>query len=428
MTSHVTIIGSGIAAVAAAIAASSSGAKVTVIGGRAGATALYSGAWDIAADPTRYPGKPWEEMTPPQTSLQELGRRGPTHPYNLISRNEKVPDLATFLNQAIRQVERELAYRLHGSLEKNFLIPSPLGTVKATAFVGPTHDGNILEMRGARLLIIGIRELPFPSRLMGTLLKEQITRQPTPFCSDIKIREISMKRLSGGTGLMELALKLDEEGLSDRLHESLLEEAEKFRATHILLPPVIGVRRTQHIFSKLKETKNVVWFESLGIPPSIPGLRLHHHIEAYLKNGGVNFIEGEGVRAAAKNRRVVSLTCEKGSGITEEIPVDRLILATGKFIGGGLSGPPLKESLLNLPLLPPSPSLEPHFFGNHKLFATGLRVGPLLQPVDSSGRLAYENLWAAGSIIGGYQPITEGCGMGVALGTGTLSGRLATDA
>ena len=217
MTTHVTIIGSGIAAVSAAIAANASGAKVTVIGGRAGATALYSGAWDIAADPTSYPGKPWQETLSPLASLQELRKRRPNHPYNLIGQNEKVADVATFLSGAAKQVEREISYRLHGSLEKNFLIPSPLGTVKRTTFVGPTHDGNILDMRAARLLIIGIEGLPFPSQLLGTLLKDQLAKQPTPFCSDIKVQEISIKPLSGGTSFMELALRLDEENVADRL-------------------------------------------------------------------------------------------------------------------------------------------------------------------------------------------------------------------
>ncbi|MBI2082714.1 MAG: anaerobic glycerol-3-phosphate dehydrogenase subunit B [Deltaproteobacteria bacterium] len=427
MTTHVAIIGSGIAAISAAIEVVSQGATVTVIGGRPGATALHSGAWDIASDPTRYPHQPWNEILSPLHSLEELKKRQPNHLYHLIAQNGQIPNLASFLVQTLKRLEKELSYPLHGSLEKNFLIPTPLGTVKTTAFVGPTQGGNLLEMQGGRLLIIGIKGLSFPAQQLAATLKDQTTRQPNPYCSDIMVREISIKHLPTTTS-MELAMKLDEDPLIDSFHETLLRETEQAQATHVLLPPVIGLQRTSHIFSRLRESKEIVWFESLAIPPSIPGLRLHHRLEAFLKNGKVHFIEAEVSQTRTEKRRVLAVKTRNAQGQEEELLIDRLVLATGKFIGGGLNPSPLRESLFDLPVPSPSPLLAPHFFGDHRLLSAGLRVGPLLQPVDEKGRLAYENLWAAGSVIGGYQATTEGCGMGVAVATGTLAGRLAVHA
>ena len=65
------------------------------------------------------------------------------------------------------------------------------------------------------------------------------------------------------------------------------------------------------------------------------------------------------------------------------------------------------------------------FFSDHPLFSVGVRTNANLQPVGERGQVLCENLWAAGSLIGGYNPATEHCGMGVAAGTGTLSGRMA---
>ena len=48
---------------------------------------------------------------------------------------------------------------------------------------------------------------------------------------------------------------------------------------------------------------------------------------------------------------------------------------------------------------------------------TGLRVNTPLQPLDAAGEPALENVYVAGQLLAGFNPITDGCAEGIALAT-----------
>ncbi len=434
MRPRVTIIGSGIAAVATACEAIRSGAEVTVIRGRPGSTALSSGAWDIAGDPLRFAGTPWQEVRSPRESLQELIRRLPHHPYRLLSLHDQVGDLPSFLSGAVNRIARALDLPLHGEIGRPFLALTPLGTVKVTAYTLPTHGaGNLLEMQGARLMVVGIQGLPsHPAALIASLLKKN--RHRSPSLSEITATQIAPERIPKTLSPVQVAHSFDEDEAIDSLHKVLVQQAEKVRPTHVALPPVMGIRQSAHILSRLRETTGIHWFETLGLPPSIPGIRLQESLDRYFRLTELR--EGTVTSARMERKRVVALHIRDDEGRDEEFPVDRVVLATGKFLGGGIAPGTFREKIFNLPIFhngneigarPVGPVVSRHYLDPHPLQSMGLRVNPHLQPVDDRGHLLLENLWAAGSILGGYDAAREGCGVGVAVGTGTLAGRLASE-
>ncbi len=246
MTAHVTIVGSGIASIAAAIEAKEGGAQVTIVRGRPGASALSSGAWDIADD------------------LKEIMRGRPSHPYSLLSQNEASRNLSDFLERSIERVSNRLGLRLRGSTSGNMLVLNPLGGLKATGFVPQTHAaGNFLEMQGARLLILGFRGLPsFATTQIADFLRELLQKKGSPSLSKVSSGEISLKGLSSLLSPIDLAARLDDDEMIESLHQTLIHEAENHRATHIALAPVIGIQKTTHIFSRLTEATKLHWFET----------------------------------------------------------------------------------------------------------------------------------------------------------------------
>ncbi len=145
-------------------------------------------------------------------------------------------------------------------------------------------------------------------------------------------------------------------------------------------------------------------------------------------------IPGEAVGAQVKGSRVEAVRI-RSQDREEDLPVDRLILATGRYLGGGIvREKSFREPILNLPLFAEGRPVGETFVGklvsdkygaDHPLFSVGVRVSQNLQPVSDRGKVLYENLWAAGSLIGDYNPATQHCGMGVAVGTGTVAGRMA---
>ena len=434
--SDVTVIGSGIAALAAALEAKSHGSQVTVIRGRPGATALSSGAWDVAGAPTRHARMKWKEHPSPADNLLELVHRTPHHPYAVLSKNDLCRDLPNSISRAMDQISERLSLKLRGSLGQNFFALHPLGGVKATAFVQPSQcRGNLLEMSGARLLVVGLRGLPyFSAPEIAKLLRQIHDHQGHPYLAQITTTELTLKGLPESLSAFEIAKHFDDEALIEALYPLLLQEAEKGRATHIALPPVMGLQKAEHILSRLTEASKLTWFETLGTPPSVPGLRLQQALERALGKSGFQVVAGEAVEAITDQKKVREIKIRTPEGLQTH-PVDHLILTTGRYLGGGIiKEKTFRETLLNLPLFAegrPLPQEEKIFTGkflsekfldNHELFSIGVRTNQDLQPVGERGNLLYENVWAAGSLLGGYNSATQHCGMGVAVLTGTIAG------
>ncbi len=430
---RLTIVGSGIAAISAAIESAEKGAQVTIVRGRPGATALSSGAWDIAGCPTRHPGLKWREVPTPAENTLEIVRRRPQHPYALLAQTDE--GVVALLEKAIQRLNHPFDFKLRGDLGKNYAVLNPLGGVKFTAFVDSSHaGGNLLEMREARLLILGIRGLPtfFPQG-MALFLKELHERQGFPHLASIDSSEITLPLPLSSP--IAAAKQLDTDESMESLYKILMKEAERFHPTHVALPPVIGIQKTDLLLSRLREVSGIAWFETLGLPPSVPGLRLQNQIDRLLARFPGEVINGEVVGAVKKGKKVVSIQIQNNEK-KEESAVDRLLLATGRYIGGGVvKEKSFREPILDLPLFSEGTQvseifvgklLKDHFLDPHPLFSVGTRTNPFLQPVGERGEVLYENVWVAGSLIGGYNPATDHCGMGVAIGTGTLAGRMAS--
>jgi glycerol-3-phosphate dehydrogenase subunit B len=102
-----------------------------------------------------------------------------------------------------------------------------------------------------------------------------------------------------------------------------------------------------------------------------------------------------------------------------------LVLATGGIAGGGLIGTAdgaLVEPLLGLPVEAPPMgewlAADPFDPAGHPLEAAGIRTDDRLRPVDARGRVAFENVAVAGSMLAGQHYLTERCGDGVAVASG----------
>ncbi|NQU07758.1 MAG: hypothetical protein HQ583_04285 [Candidatus Abyssubacteria bacterium] len=111
------------------------------------------------------------------------------------------------------------------------------------------------------------------------------------------------------------------------------------------------------------------------------------------------------------------------------------VVASGKFSSGGLvADDSPKEPLFKLPLFLDGECVDGKFVQNlldwkvlrrQPLLSCGIRLNASLRPLDTFGEPAYENLYAAGSIIGEYDCVADKCGFGVAILTGYLAGEKA---
>ena len=118
------------------------------------------------------------------------------------------------------------------------------------------------------------------------------------------------------------------------------------------------------------------------------------------------------------------------------IDADRFVLATGSFIGGGIieEEETFKEPLMNLPLFDENDrevnnvfirrmlSSEAIPIKGHPVFSVGVKVNKNMQPVSDKEQLIYNNLFACGNILSGFNHTSGGCRHGVAITTGYVAG------
>ncbi|MBT8369666.1 MAG: glycerol-3-phosphate dehydrogenase subunit GlpB, partial [Deltaproteobacteria bacterium] len=188
------------------------------------------------------------------------------------------------------------------------------------------------------------------------------------------------------------------------------------------LPAILGLYRTQEVVSDLEELIGASVFEIPSIPPSVPGLRLKEAFERGLRAKGVQYFS---------QNRVLEVRPKADGGF--ELDIGRMeaehsvqsrgiILASGRFIGGGLHADRkrIKETLFDLPVYQPVSRGEWHrrdFLDaqGHLVNQAGLEIDDSFRPLKSSGQPAFHTLFAAGSILAHNDWKRIKCGAGVAI-------------
>jgi glycerol-3-phosphate dehydrogenase subunit B len=106
------------------------------------------------------------------------------------------------------------------------------------------------------------------------------------------------------------------------------------------------------------------------------------------------------------------------------IKADAVLLATGRFLGGGLQSDhtTVTEPIFDLPVFQPENRelwhgdrlFEP---GGHAVNQAGLETDTMMRPLDKSGQPAFENLFAAGIILAHQDWTRMKCGSGLSVAT-----------
>jgi glycerol-3-phosphate dehydrogenase subunit B len=231
---------------------------------------------------------------------------------------------------------------------------------------------------------------------------------------------------------VEIARHLDHNDGLEKVEQELKEHAERIGATHIALPPILGLRNAVENQTRLKEVLGVHVFELLGFPPSVPGLRLQMALEELFQRAGGKLLVGHEATSYRKQNDIVEYVTAQAPRRIIKIEAKAFILASGKFIGGGLSGDEngIRETTFGLMTVTGSyhsaedimPSKATNLLSitpeGQPIYSTGLSVDPHFRPIQEDGVEWATNLYAAGSVLAGYNYAVEKSGLGVALTSG----------
>ena len=155
-------------------------------------------------------------------------------------------------------------------------------------------------------------------------------------------------------------------------------------------------------------------------------------LEMTAEKQGIHFIHGAATSGRIGRSGVETVTV-KQNGKDLELRPKTAVLCSGRFLSGGLKrdGGTI-EQIFRLPVETGGEWLEDAFVANylgdtptddHPLFRSGIAFDRSLRPMVKGRQIAAPNLFAAGSILSGYDPAKDGTGMGVSILTGYLAGQ-----
>lgn len=436
---EVVVIGGGLAGLCAAIAAAERGLKVAVVRRGLGTTAMTSGALDFPARLTALYG---DLFDPDQTVVDDA--------------------YAEF-----RQWMAEAGVDLEGRPGETLRLMDVSGNIRESNVAPPGIAEGRLDRwpargSGRRLLLLGISGYaPFRPEWVGRCAVAEGLLDP----DQVVTAQVVVPGSVGGEANLpaaRIAQALEQPEAAQRFAAVVVAETVKAGASCVALPPVLGLdpagRVCQTIAAALtelslpEEAGAARAFELLSTPPSVPGQRLQRALDTAARSAGVELVSGAvtGWVAATDEvsggRRITGLRVESG-GRVSGLQASEFVLAGGRFVGGGLDGAGgmLREPIFNLTVWVPAPAGWPdgpvpagrrlahdlvweRFRARHPVFEAGVAVAGDLRPLDAGRQVALANLRAAGSIIGGYNHLTDGMGSGVAVVTGIEAGRLAAEA
>jgi glycerol-3-phosphate dehydrogenase subunit B len=356
--------------------------------------------------------------------LGELNRVNPAHPYSRLGKESILSALARFQDLTL---SNGLPYE--GEFDASVMIPTALGTYHPSCLVPETMKNGVLSLPG-RVLLLGFEGLKdFSAGLAAENLNLlQVQGKIAPSFRGETLAGLGLR--GKALNSLNLAGAFDEADFRDRFArqvQPLLKGGEKLG-----MPAVLGFRSSQQAWTDLQKMLGTDIFETPLPPPSIPGLRLYNLMRARLQEKGVRVIIGlSALRPISDKGEIQGIAL----GESRKSPVYRAsayVLATGKFVGGGLDAQRNRicETLFDLPVEYPQNRKE--WFTRQLLTSVGqpfnsfgVEVNENLQPADLGGKVIYQNLYAAGGILAHADSMAEKSGGGVAIASGYFAGQLA---
>lgn len=408
---ELAVVGSGLAGLSAALFAAERGLS-TVLVGRTGEIIFATGLLDLLAVHPIGAGRAWMD---PFAALAALRRDSPRHPYG------RIPD------ESIRAAFEALLGTLAagglpytGHERRNSVLPTLAGTVKIT-FRAPLTmwaGAEALERREPVLLV----DIPglkgFSARMAGAAFEAAGAPVRTA------VLDWREGPAHGGDLFAErLARGLENAAGRERFAAALAPLLG--REAVVGLPAVLGVDGSAAVMQDIGARIGRRLFEIPTMPPGVPGVRLKEAFERALAARGVRLLLDHKVFAAAVEGGEGGFRLSAGRVEPElALRAAAVILATGRFMGGGLAAGRgrVRETLFDLPVAQPpgregwhrEEFLDP---AGHAVNAAGVEVDEAGRPLAADGRPRHARLFAVGSILAHQDWMRAKCGAGLAVAT-----------
>lgn len=415
------IVGTGIAGFAAAVFAANRGI-VTAIAGHTGALACTTGHLDLLGRAIDRNGS--RAVRDPWAALAALRADEPRHPLSSVGAHDirrAFDEFTAFLGG------QGIGYTAPG--DANVEAPTPAGTRKLTLCVPSTMAAGPRALAaGAPMAIVGIE------RLKGFSAAEVVANLGARGAT-ASARQIAFPDLARGEVYPEVMARALEVPATRVRFAALLREAAAGMRT-VGLPAILGMHRPDDVHADLQRLSGLEIFEIPTMPPSVPGVRLREAMEQALPARGVTLIAQRKVAALELDDGGATLALADVAGPIR-IRAEAVLLATGRFLSGGLDAQPqgIREPLLDLPVAQPAARddwYREHYTDprGHPVSRAGVEVDAEGRPLGRDGRAFHPRLFAAGTLLAHQDWVRSRSGAGIAIATAwravQAAGRLVT--
>lgn len=412
----VLVVGAGLAGLTAVWQLAAQQKKVRLVSKGWGATHWHSGCIDVLG---YYPVDDPEPVASPGVTLAKLIADQPQHPYALVGAAGVEAALTAF-----QTLCAEAGYPLHGSLDKNWLLPSAVGTFRPTCLAPETMIAGDLR-RDDPMLIVGIQQLVdfYPNIIAENLVKQG--QDASHLMLDLP--ELAQRNFN--TPII-IGSKMEEAAFRAELVRQI--KPKLGAARRVGLPAILGRQPSLAIKNDLEAQLGVPVFEIPGLPPSLAGIRLHAILMQAIERAGGRVYHGlEGVGIESEGGMVTAVLTEAAAR-NKPHRFGKYVVATGGILGGGIvtrQDGTAREVVFDLPVtLPISRQdwFEQDFMNpkGHPVYRAGLKVNQQFQPLNGGSEPVYPNVYAAGTTLSHSEVIRERSFEGVALATGFAVGNL----
>jgi glycerol-3-phosphate dehydrogenase subunit B len=410
----VLVIGGGLAGATAALAAAETGATVRLVSEAKSTLRHASGLVDVLG----YPNGSGRDA-PVATPFEAIPDLPPDHPYGVVGADAIRAGLALF--------DRVVGGRYCGDhTDRNALVPTQTGSVKPTARYPATVAPGLASAAGD-VLLVGFETLPdFDAPLAASHLDRV-------YAGDVRgVTLPSPADFDADADVTRFARALDEnEPLAGTPARDALAAAIDPHVdgeTRVGVPAMLGRDDVEAVRTDLETGLGVDVFEVPGGPPSLPGLRLDDLLSEALDAAGVRITTGNRVVGHDAEGDRVTAALVDHAGSTVPYRADEFVLATGGLVGGGVASDRdgVREPVFGCRVPHPADRYDwfaDDPFGDHAFARFGVVPDERLRPTDADGEPTYENLRAAGAVVGGADVAAEKSAGGVSLATGVVAGR-----